>query len=199
MSTATIHDLAISSLDDLRIALDQPPKVSPSLGPLIAWIIQLFKFVAYAFDISFKRIDRIFADRETITHPPPTISLHAATAGSTTIKATSATPGKRARCTSCHARGHTASDCRTTNPGAMRKRVARNSRLAKEARANTAAASTSVAPPSPYPPTFPFPPYLAPPTHMAYSALVADSTELRRRATQSARDKRRRQRPPAPS
>ena len=78
-------------------------------------------------------------------------------------------------------------ECKTSNPGAMRKRVARNSRIAKEVRAS----STTSPIQAPAPPPFYYhhpTPHVAP-VPMNYAALAADATELRRRATQSARDK----------
>ena len=207
MSTATLHDFATEALDDLKSELSDPPQPL-NLTVLLAWIIQLFNLVHYALDVIFQRIDRDIAEvAANIAAPkttfaatvvsPLTASTNPPTVGSSTARAPSTTLRLRARCINCHARGHVASDCRTTNPSAMRKRVARNTRLAREARAHVAVAALPVAPPSPNAFGTYFP-QLVPPTHMVYSALVADSTELRRRAAQSARDKRRRQRPALP-
>jgi hypothetical protein len=95
------------------------------------------------------------------------------------------------RCQKCHARGHDISDCRTADPAAMRRRVASNSRLAKQACAERSTMpSTSTPAPSlfPYQPPYPSYPVIPPPVNFAN--LVADATELRRRAAQSTRDRR---------
>jgi hypothetical protein len=90
------------------------------------------------------------------------------------------------RCETCHAIGHDKSKCRTTDPAAMRKRVALNRRKQKEARKT----------PLYFPATVPAPSYtaFAPPAAMdprAYAALAADAHELHRRRQQSTQDKRR--------
>jgi hypothetical protein len=75
----------------------------------------------------------------------------------------------------------------------MRKRVARNSRIAKEARAYRNMPTI----PAPAPPSYLHPATSSTPVAplpMNYASLAADATELRRRAAQSARDKRLRRR-----
>ena len=111
----------------------------------------------------------------------------------TATPTTSTTPS---RCTKCHARGHNASNCKTKAPNLMRKRVARNNQIAKAAWHERFAQVVQpihqqipIAPPV-YPPSGSA--YSYPSTPMNYAALVADSTELRRRMQQSTRDKRKR-------
>jgi len=104
-----------------------------------------------------------------------------------TTSAATTTPSRR-RCTKCHARGHVDSDCRTTDPAAMRKRIAANQKRKKTARDDHAAAMAH--------PTFPFAPIPSPfsapyPTAPDPQAFAADAQELRRRCQQSTRDKRR--------
>jgi hypothetical protein len=98
--------------------------------------------------------------------------------------------GPRTRCNRCHARGHATSECKTENPAAVRRRVANNTK-AREAR--------NLYPP-PHPFNSPLPHYhyahaphydfVANPYDPGHRALLVDATELRRRRTQSIRDKK---------
>jgi hypothetical protein len=96
------------------------------------------------------------------------------------------------RCNRCHARGHIQSDCKSTNPEVVRKRVAKNKRAA----ANAAPTLLRLAAPSAptlqsLSATTPFDPHII--------ALAADAAELRRRTVQSSRDKKRSRAPKAPA
>ena len=99
-------------------------------------------------------------------------------------------PSRTRRCTKCHARGHIEFDCTTADPAAMRRRIAANQRRKKDARRNT-----HLLPAFSSPSTIPYhlmhPPLVAPQPQVNLAALAADASELRRRQTQSARDKRR--------
>ena len=104
-------------------------------------------------------------------------------------------PRARTRCQRCHALGHDTTDCRTKDPVATKKRVAKNARVRKAAND-----SRSTLPQPTFPFSYPFTPYTPPlpaPAHSSIQALFADATEMRRRTAQSARDKRRRPRAPA--
>lgn len=95
------------------------------------------------------------------------------------------------RCNRCHARGHIQSECRSVNPEVVRKRVAQN----KRAQANKAPTLARLPAPS-------APPYSAstimPPLDPYIISLAADAAELRRRADQSIRDKKRSRKASAP-
>ena len=132
-----------------------------------------------------KETTAVAKQMKAFTATPPSATTNTPT--------TSTTPS---RCTKCHARGHDASNCKTKAPNLMRKRVARNNQIAKAARRERLAQVVQpihqqipIAPPV-YPPSGPA--YSYPSTPMNYAALVADSTELRRRMQQSTRDKRKR-------
>jgi hypothetical protein len=71
----------------------------------------------------------------------------------------------------------------------MRKKVARNSQIAKEARASPAMSHIPASAPPPF--YYAHPPAPVASIPMNYATLAADTMELRRQATQSARDKRR--------
>jgi hypothetical protein len=95
---------------------------------------------------------------------------------------------KTKRCATCHARGHTAPECRTADPTAMKKRVAWN-RKQEKAGKKVPAYLYYPTPPVPPPPAGIHYPTAASPE--AYAAYAADAQELRRRRQQSLRDKRR--------
>lgn len=101
----------------------------------------------------------------------------------------SALPSKSRRCAKCHARGHAENDCKTTDPAAMRRRVASNQRRKKDARFFNPPLSLALPPPLPYHFQQQTPAFTQPQVNLA--AMAADASELRRRQTQSARDKRR--------
>lgn len=105
------------------------------------------------------------------------------------MSSSSATPRNRSiRCNRCHAHGHSQAECKSTNPEVVRKRVAKNKRA-------NAQSSLTASAPLPHPAPF-IPPVhalsaLASPLDPHYLALAADAAELRRRAVQSSRDKKR--------
>jgi hypothetical protein len=94
------------------------------------------------------------------------------------------TANRNIRCNRCHARGHTQPQCKSTNPDIVRKRVAKNRR------ANTATTAPLRFPTPLAPPIHAYS-ALAPPLEPYHLALAADAAELRRRADQSSRDKKR--------
>lgn len=99
----------------------------------------------------------------------------------------SAHPSTLRRCAKCHARGHAENNCTTADPAAMRRRVAANQRRKKDARQM----HTNLAFPPPLPYHYQQNPFVPPQPQVNFAALAADASELRRRQTQSARDKRR--------
>jgi cytochrome c5 len=131
------------------------------------------------------RVDALEAASKPTPKPyfPTSTSAKAPSAAAATVATSSHPPSSSygKRCNRCHALGHLQSECKSTNPEVVRKRVAKNRR---------AVVVTKLKPP-PLPPT----------THFAASAtslgdpyimaLAADATELRRRAAQSTRDKKR--------
>jgi len=202
MSTTTSsHDFIDDALERVTDMVDEAPEFK-NIQKFLEWFASLITVLTVAINSIALNIHRrltaverssssIASSTATVTTTPTAPSV-TATQGSTQ-RDTAAAAQRQARCTQCHARGHTAALCRTSNPAAMRKRVARNSRIAKEAR--TYRNMSTIPAPAP-------PPYLQPATTstpvatlpMNYASLAADATELRRRAAQSARDKRLRRR-----
>ncbi|EKM80875.1 hypothetical protein AGABI1DRAFT_126928 [Agaricus bisporus var. burnettii JB137-S8] len=186
MSTSTIADISDRALEDLRAEIENVPVVHASLKNVVTWISSLFSLLLYALDISTQHISNRL---EALSVAPPSAtgapsSIGAAAPTSTAQHHTAAPRGpSRSRCTMCHACGHTATDCTTANPSAMRKRVAWNNRIAKKARTQRAMPALLAAPPSFY---YPSPPFLPPhPPPMQYAAMAADSVELHRRSRKS--------------
>jgi len=202
MSTvSTTQAEIIEHSEPVQALLNNPPKLPPNFKALLDWIIQIgFALVGFIATITQPIMDRQeelaeSARRANVSSIPA--SSAAATAGHS--RTSRRTPASPKRCNRCHAAGHTIDDCKTTNPSAMRKRVARNNRIAKEARRSLTQPPPSVPPPFPWLPHHYPPPYpsTAPTYHMA--SLATDAAELRRRSTQSARDKRRHRRSSQPS
>jgi hypothetical protein len=200
-TTSTTQAEIIDQSEPVQALLNNPPKVPPTFTALLNWIIQLgFALVGLIANLTQPIMDQqeelAESARQANVRSIPTSSAAATAGHSRTSRRTNASPK---RCNRCHASGHTVEDCKTTNPSAMRKRVARNNRIAKQARRTQAQPPPSVPPPFPwlphhYPPPYPSP---APTYHMA--SLATDAAELRRRTAQSARDKRRHRRPSQPS
>ena len=202
MSTSSVTEAAIiEHSEPVQALLNNPPKVQPHLTAFLNWIIQVgFALIGLIATLTKPIMDQQeeFAESARLASVRSIpISSAAATAGTTNNQRGSTASPKR--CNRCHARGHTVEDCKTTNPSAMRKRVARNNRIAKEARRAPAQPPPSVPPPYPWlPHHYPSPyPSTTPTYHMA--SLATDAAELRRRSTQSARDKRRHRRSSQPS
>lgn len=151
------------------------------------WIIHVFTLFISLINSLIGYIDARFADFEEDSTDDDTPEKPKQAAPKT--QPHSVPPTKTRRCTKCHARGHIDSDCTTADPAAMRRRVAANQRRKKDARRNThlipASSSTAI----PY--HLMHPPFAAPQPQVNLAALAADASELRRRQTQSARDKRR--------
>jgi hypothetical protein len=194
MSTIdSLIDRTIDSAQESVIeVLDDTPQVPKPLEALIQWILALAHAIITMIETLARHLGRRINDIEQqLAIPDPTASAKvpiSTTSPVTPVPSTSTPANRSKRCTKCHARGHDISDCRTTNPAAMRKRVATNSRLAKQARSERSMLTTSATIPPPVPYQQPYQ-FVAPPP-MAYANLVADSTELRRRAAQSTRDRR---------
>ena len=182
-------DSAQESVDEV---LEDPPQMPQPAQALVQWILTLANAIIHMIATLARHLGRRIHDIELqLALPDRTIpaTVPASTTSLVTPVPSTSTPANRSkRCTKCHARGHDISDCRTTNPSAMRKRVATNSRLAKQARSQRSMLTTSATIPPPVPFQSPYQPII--PTPMAYANLMADSTELRRRAAQSTRDKR---------
>ena len=183
-TTETVNELK-DPINDLMDNLPGNANVSEAffswLVKVLILLLQFIQTITLDYGHRLVAIERKLSTTTiSTTAPASTTDAAAATTSKTTARCSK-------RCKKCHAHGHNADNCRTANPAAMCKRVASNSRLAREVRANNA--STTI--PAYMPPFQPYPPYPAPTTSIPhYANLVADVTELRRRAAQSAQDKR---------
>jgi hypothetical protein len=178
----------------LRTELRNPQIADKSAPGVVAWVVSVFYLLIAYLEAIFKDHEDHFHNIETDIEQlqskiPSSQSFSSAAAAMAPIP-----PTKSKRCTTCHARGHAAPECRTADPAAMRKRVAWNRKKEKE--------TGQPLPSYLYYPTPPFPP---PPTGIhptspeAYTAFAADAQELRRRRQQSIRDKRRARRSAQPT
>ena len=180
----TVNELK-DPIDDLMDNLPGNANVSKAfLSWLVKVLIFLFQFIqTIALDYGHQLIDiecKLSTTTISTTVPVSTTDATATTTSKTTVRCSK-------HCQKCHARRHNAIDCRTANPSAMCKWVASNGRLAREACVYSA--STQLLPTMPSV-VQPYPYYPTPTTPILhYANLVADATELRRCATQSAQDK----------
>lgn len=172
-------EIADEQFVDVQNILEEHPDLTKGPGPLINWIIAIVNAIIIAMQTTIASVARrIDARFESSSTGAPT----------TSVTRTTTTKSLKARCSKCHARGHDHTQCRTIDPSAMRKRVERNTRIARERRYYR---DQSTVPP-PAPSHFAYaPPTLPQSAHMVHPGILADATELRRRAAQSARDKRR--------
>ncbi|KAJ7900720.1 hypothetical protein B0H14DRAFT_3423331 [Mycena olivaceomarginata] len=194
MSAAAIsmvHDTVASILDDLTTTIAGGPRPSQSSSqfPLVNWTDQIARR-AHDLTAAVEALTVVLSELEVRVTALSAPQASVPSSGGVTPGATSASQpaGRLPRCKKCHARGHSVDECTTTNPAAMRRRVAANSRSARDVRAAQAAHALL---PSPFPVAYPSGPiYPTPPIPMELAALAADATELRRRSQQSRRDKR---------
>jgi len=175
----------------------EPPK-TPSL--MVEWVKRLVTSLS---DFIFDAYERLTADVDTLESRVdaledalPTVAPPTQTREAPATRASASQPqrpGPRPRCQRCHATGHSTDECKTVDPAMTKKRVAKNARaLADQRRKRTFGdlhpRYYAIPPFSPY--AAPYPPTTSPPD-IALSAAIADASELRRRAAQSSRDKRR--------
>ena len=223
MSTITTPDVYTVTADDARChfegTLEEYPQYDrvqeprQALAIAINWVATLFGLLLQLLDATVRELRYEWkqdqdsdsqsgesaasssAPPPTSTAPPPTCS--AATAGST-VQAHASAPAasrSRQRCAKCHATGHSATECLTQDPAAMRKRIAGNRQQKRGSRVDQRPLPPFFPAPafSPYPNPYPLP--FAPQGFDA--AFVADAEELRRRRNQSARDRRKHRAAPA--
>ena len=198
MSTSSTPRTTTGPFDAVNAMINNQPTVPKHLDTIVSWLINIITAIIAMIEQIGQANDSRLTELEDVTDSHATELEHRSTASAATAAPATTQWAQRdtntsrplsSRCNLCHARGHASTECKTTNPGAMRKRVARNSRIAKEARASVATSRIPVQAPPPFSYYQPLPHVT--PVPMNYAALSADATELRRRAAQSARDKRR--------
>jgi hypothetical protein len=162
----------------IELDFDNKPQILQSQHQLTTWIT----IILHSVTTSVKEylsclsdcIDRFEQAPQTVSTPSVTLPT---SAPMPTAVLASTPRARTSHCSLCHAHSHLHTDCHTTNPSAMQKRVVRNSHIAKEAHTYTAAQPPIDAYP-PYPfAAAPSPVHTAP-APMAYAALAADTTEL---------------------
>ena len=196
MSSTTPSDFIEDAFETASEMINKAPADS-KLSTIVNFFITLIASLLHACTETLQQLHRrLLIVENTLNNIAPSTTAPAPSTASvnrpTTQHDTATSTQRQARCTQCHARGHTANLCRTSNPADMRKRVARNSRIAKQARASRSMSSIPTPAPSPRLYTAPHSP--VDPFPMNFASLAADATELRRRTAQSARDKRIRRR-----
>ncbi len=112
----------------LRDALRNPHQsTTPAGNAVVAWVVGTFYLLIALIEALFGelRVPDLEDDVNTKLSVP-------VTKPQATTSAAATRPTRR--CTKCHACGHVDSDCHTTDPATMRKRVATNQRRKKTAR-----------------------------------------------------------------
>src|SRR6266545_3210904 len=145
----------IQSSKPVQALLNNPLHVpQPGLAALVDWIVKVgFALVGMVTNLAKQLADQADKAYKTACQASAqfSTSVPAATTSTATSQRGTATSSKR--CNQCHTRGHTVNDCKTTQPSAMHKQVARNNRIAKEARHAPAQPPPSVPPPPPWLPS----------------------------------------------
>ncbi|KAJ6602034.1 hypothetical protein DFH09DRAFT_1302198 [Mycena vulgaris] len=190
MSTANdLTGSTLQAIQGIEAAIADLPRVSQgSSSQIVSWAARIFAMLTAVLVALVPAVAQRFNDLEALAlqGQRPATRSGGATPGTSTSTPQSA--GRLPRCQKCHARGHLSTECRTTNPAAMRRRVAQNSGTARDVRAAKAAhALMPTLPPTSHAGGSAFTAAQIP---MGLAALAADASELRRRADQSRRDKR---------
>jgi hypothetical protein len=172
--------------EEIEQLLDHPPtdEDDDNIQNLTHYIGGLIKLII-VWVMSFitpiqSRLDSL---ERTVSESVPSKSQFAY---STAQKSAPRKPGQLTKCSKCHARGHSDQECKSTNPSAVRRRIAQNAKIRAERRKITPLQSLQSV----------HMPYAAPPHPFAgippeQSAFMVEAAELRRRIAQSNRDKRR--------
>ena len=171
----------------------EPRFTDPQTIALYNWVVRLvtalFNYVTYFIGDNSDRTDSLQQKVQDLE-----ARIAQLTSQPTPTPHQSSTASRSTRCQRCHAIGHGTNDCRTKDPVLNKKRVANNRKAKKEAEQRT------YMPQPPLPRSYSSPPRyyhdVTPelpirPEYPAFTALVADAKELRRRKVQSTRDKRR--------
>jgi len=120
-------------LEELEELIREPPRTGPPDTPVARFLVYLLevmntiKFLIFALhEVLDNRLVALEARKTNVAATP------AAAYVATDSNAPSARP--RVRCTRCHARGHSVTECKTANPTAVRRRVAQNAKTRAERR-----------------------------------------------------------------
>ena len=171
------YDTTVIPAQDVEELLIHPPKLGGSDSPFTK-IISYLVMVAYAIQSWVEALlevrDRRIAALERTPPPIPT---------TTSSRATSAS-----RCTRCHTRGHPLEECKSTDPAAVKRRVAQNAKARERRRKLDTPVSL---PPSHLTPASFAPAYEFYTQNRQFALMATESAELRRREAQSKRDRRR--------
>ena len=166
---------------------------------ICAWIDALSSLLSYriqdSIDNNETSVEGMVAQLDDLRQEVAQIAVVTRTATATaTARASPATKGtsssgRDTRCGKCHARGHTADNCRSTNPSAVHRRIAQN------AKARARACQPPVPPLGQYLPASTIGGYTIPNAvlslYIPTNTDSADAAELHRCIAQSNRDRRR--------
>lgn len=186
MSTSSAPRTTTGPFEAVHAMINNRPQFPNNLQALVSWLINIISAImamieqiGLANDARLTELEEVTDSHATSLEQQSTATTTAATVAATTLwqqRDTTTSRQRPSRCNQCHARGHSSTECKTSNPGAMRKRVARNSRIAREARASSATSPIQAQAPPPFYYHQPSP-HVAP-VPMNYAALAADATEL---------------------
>lgn len=170
----------ISASEGLKNALNEPPRPE-RFALIVEWVLTIASYLRLLIAITFSRMNDTFIDLIARIDALEAQSLPSESTPHP--EASNIAKGWRhVRCSKCHARGHDSTVCRSQNPEAVKRRIASNRKANKR--------KPPSIPINQYPPYAPAP-HMYPPPTTNWSAFMTDANELRRRKTQSNRDKRR--------
>src|SRR5271170_7767603 len=212
MSSSTSSTRSPGQELDRQIARRPDVTRNDALGAIVAWIIALVTALrAHYLHVIEDLKESLSDDHEGLSATVQTMSgkhdllvgefrkvqqattAHGLSASLPSGAATMASStGHLARCSKCHARGHVESECKSTNPSAVRRRVAQNQKVRARRRQLPGESA-------PLPPSVPYPtsafvatsPYAPGSTYYPAPNIVAEAAELCRCIAQSNRDRRR--------
>ena len=166
--------------------------VSSLITSIIAWITAVMGAVDYVLrdhQSTITSLDSRLTIIEQIMEDNPSARPAAASQARTTKAAPTPSRSRRSRCAKCHAQGHSANECSSTDPAAVRRRVAQNAKARGSRRSADQSLLQSLATaPRPLLPAIDL---LRSPPDNQVAFMVAESAELRRRQAQSRRDRNR--------
>ena len=146
MSTSSTPQTMTGPFDAVHAMINNRPQTPNNLQGFVSWlisiinaIIAMIKQIGQANDARLTELEEVTDSHATTLEQSTTTSTAATAAATIQWQQRNTTTSRRvpSRCNKCHARGHTATECKTLNPSAMRKRVAHNSQITKEACASS--------------------------------------------------------------
>ena len=196
-------DNALAKVEEQLANPPQEIRGNPIAAAIITWVVGAFTLLLRFLhathhnfhDANAEFLARIDAIEEEAARSPSTETPHLSSnipdVGTSAAEAQARggmAERRLLRCSKCHACGHRTTECLTTDPVSMRKRIASNQKARKSARSKAAFGPFPAITPPPPPPLYAA--YTTPADTALLTAAIADAEELRRRKQQSGKDRK---------